>query len=91
MQVNGWLQEKNLLSAVPEERQQIKSATPLASENPYWSNNALNSYLLCRKPANLQMQIDKKLNVMSFGVEFINIFFESLGFTQAQLTEFIKI
>lgn len=53
---------------VPEERQQVKSTSPSASENPYWSN-ALNIHPLCQKPANLQMQVDKKPNLMSFGAD----------------------
>lgn len=71
--------ERNLLSAVPEERQQVKFISPLASENPCMSNS-LNTHPLCQKPANLQMQINKKLNVMSFGAEtFIINFFLILG------------
>lgn len=66
MQVSGWLQERNLLRAVTEERQPAKSRSPSASENPHW-NNALNTHLLCQKTANLQIQFNKKQNSMSFG------------------------
>lgn len=50
--VSSWLQERNVLSAVPEER------SPCTSENPYWSN-ASNTLPLCQTPVKLQMQINK--------------------------------
>lgn len=69
IQVSSWLQERNLLSAVPEERQQVKSRSPGTSENPCWSN-ASNTLPLCQNSVKLQMQINKQWNLMSSLIAF---------------------
>lgn len=62
--------ERNLLSAVPEERQRVKSRFLCTSDNPYWSN-ASNTIPLCQNPVKLQMQINKQLNLMSSLLNFL--------------------
>lgn len=69
--VSSWLQERNLLNAVPEERQQVKWRSPCISENPYCSN-ASNTLPLCQTPVKLQMQINKHFNLMSSLLTFCN-------------------